>query len=64
MIFYPIIWWKIVSLIFAKWNSKIVVKDLTMLDVQSEENLLNKLFIFIAEISQIIIFNVKVNFEK
>ncbi len=52
------------SLIFAKWNSKIVVKDLTMLDVQSEENLLNKLFIFIAEISQIIIFNVKVNFEK
>jgi hypothetical protein len=35
-----------------------------MLEVQSEENLLNKLSIFIAEISQIIIFSLQVDFEK
>jgi hypothetical protein len=35
-----------------------------MLEVQNEENLLNKLSIFIAEISQIIILSVQVDFEK
>jgi hypothetical protein len=40
------------------------VKDLIMLEVQSQENLPQKLHIFIATISQIIIFIAQIDFEK
>jgi hypothetical protein len=39
-------------------------KDLIMLEVQSQENLPKKLHIFIATISQIIIFITEIDFEK
>ncbi len=60
-----IIWSNIMSLHFCKKEAIInTVKDLIMLEVQSQENLPKKLHIFIATISQIIIFIAEIDFEK